>query len=325
MRVRKVAVAFLLAVAALALGAVWLIRNPVAFPPAARPAPSAEPTRLRADVEALAAIRPARNANHPESMEEAARHIARGFAAAGCSPRNQWFEAAGATFRNVFCRMGPPGAPRVVIGAHYDVDGENNPGADDNASGVAAVLELARMLAAARPALDHRLELAAYALEEMPHHRSPAMGSHAHAAALAADGAAVQVMVSVEMIGYYSQAEGSQLYPLAPLRWLYPARADFIGVVGRTLDRRAVARVKGLMRATGGLPAYSINAPTWIPGIDFSDHWSFWEHGMAAVMVTDTAFYRNPHYHGPGDTPETLDYRRMAQAVDGLYQVAIGY
>lgn len=318
-------VAIVLACGLLALGTAWVLRNPVSSPPRPVPAPAADAGRLRADVEALAAIAPARSGAFPAAMDEAARHIARSFAAAGCTPEDQPFRVGAAEYRNVICSFGPREAPRLVIGAHYDVDGFDNPGADDNASGVAALLELARMLGAARPALPHRLDLAAYALEEAPYHRTADMGSQVHARSLAEAGTAVKLMISLEMIGYYSDGEGSQSYPFGALRLIYPGRADFIGVVGRMFDRRAVARVKDLMRVSEALPVWSINAPRALPGVDFSDHWSFWRQGMKAVMVTDTAFYRNPHYHRPSDRPETLDYRRLALVVDGLYQVALRY
>ena len=125
------------------------------------------------------------------------------------------------------------------------------------------------------------------------------------------------------MIGYFSDQTGSQSFPLGLLAWFYPDKGNFIGVVGRAFDRSLVARVKALMTVTPDLPVYSINAPGFITGVDFSDHWSFWQFGFPAVMVTDTAFLRNPNYHHPTDTPGTLDYGRMAQTVDGLYRVAV--
>lgn len=319
------AATLILLLALAALGAVWFVRNPVLFPPERLPAPAADAARLRADVEFLAAIRPVRNAANLASMDAAARHIADGFAAAGCTPGEQVFEVGGNDYRNIICSFGPPAAPRVIIGAHYDVDGLENPGADDNASGVAAILELARMVSAAAPALGHRLDLVAYALEEMPYSHTTNMASYVHAASLARAGAEVRLMVSIEMIGFYADAPGSQAYPIGALRAIYPGEANFIGVVGQMFARRAVARVKGLMSVSDALPVYSINAPENLTGVDFSDHWSFWRHGMTAVMVTDTAFYRNPNYHRASDTPETLDFARMKLVVDGLYQVAVGY
>jgi hypothetical protein len=309
--------------ALLAVSGCWLITNPVLVDLDAIEAPAADSDRLEADVRDLATRTPSRTSRNVAALDAVADWIGESFAAAGCAPRERTYETDGATYRNVICAFGPEGAPRLVIGAHYDVF--EGPGADDNASGVAAILELARLIGAAEPELAHRLELVAFTLEEPPHFRRETMGSYVHAGDIAEAGTALKLMISVEMVGYFSDAPGSQTYPAGFLEWFYPDRADFIGVVGRTFDRTAVNRVKALMAAAGALPVYSINAPVRLAGIDFSDHWSFWQHGLPAVMVTDTAFFRNPNYHRPTDTPDTLDYRRMAQVVDGLYQVAVGY
>ncbi len=308
-----------------AVGGCWIITNPVAVTPEPVPAPSASPARLEADVRHLAAIGPARNAANVAALDDAAAYIGNGFAEAGCETRREAFEVEGQTYANVICSFQPSVPPLLVIGAHYDVAGADNPGADDNASGVAALLELARLIGAARPELAHRLDLVAFTLEEPPHFKTQNMGSHVHARGVVDGEAPLKLMISVEMVGYFSDEPGSQRYPSGVLEWLYPDTGSFIGVVGRTLDRTPVARVKALMAAAGTIPVHSINAPVALAGIDFSDQWSFWEHGLPAVMVTDTAFYRNPNYHRPTDTPDTLDYRRMAGVVDGLYQVAVGY
>lgn len=308
---------------ALPVAGCWMVTNPVFVEPDFAAAPAADAARLEADVTSLAGINPPRSSAHSASLGRAAAWIADSFREAGCQPHEQEFVVTHVEYRNLICSFGPEDAPRLVIGAHYDV--MDGPGADDNATGVAGILELARMVAAEKPALEHRLDLVAFTLEEPPYFRSENMGSHVHARGLGADGAEVKLMISVEMIGFYSDGPGSQAYPLGFLEWLYPDKADFIGVVGGLLDRSSVARVKGLMSVSDNLPVYSINAPAALTGIDFSDHWSFWQNGLPALMVTDTAFLRNPHYHEPTDTPDTLDYRRMAMAVDGLYQVAVGY
>ncbi len=308
-----------------AVGGCWIVTNPVHVTPQPAPAPHAESVRLQADVRHLTAMSPSRTARNVAVLDAAAGYIGQSFAAAGCTMTEQAFEIDRTTYRNIVCAFGPEAAPRLVIGAHYDVAGEGNPGADDNASGVAAILELARLVGAAKPVLAHRLELVAFTLEEPPHFRTPNMGSHVYARGIAEEEIPLKLMISVEMVGYFSDEPGSQDYPAGILRWLYPDTANFIGVVGRTFDRSSVARVKALMTAAGVLPVHSINAPVALAGIDFSDHWSFWENDLPAVMVTDTAFFRNPHYHRPTDTAGTLDYRRMAAVVDGLYQVAAGY
>ena len=306
-------------------GAFWLLRNPI-WPPAPVVAhPAASPARLETDVRALAAIEPPRNGQNVEGLDLAAEHIAQAFAASGCAPALQSFELHHTLYKNVACSFGPSDGPRVVIGAHYDVHGDHNPGADDNASGVAGVLELARMIAAAAPELGHRIDLVAFTLEEPPFFHTPDMGSHVAARRLREEGAEVALMIAVEMIGYFSDEPGSQGFPLGPLAWFYPDKGNFIAVVGLLGDRALVARVKDLMSLSPEMPVYSINAPRFVTGVDFSDHWSFWQQGYPAVMVTDTAFLRNPNYHRATDRPETLDYERMAKVVEGLYRVAVGF
>ncbi len=307
-------------------GLFWFLKNPVLTAPENFPnAPSADPVRIEADVEFLAASNPSRAYHNVEALNAAADYVETQFRDAGCTPERETFQVGGNDYHNIICSFGPPDGKRVVIGAHYDVAGDDNPGADDNASAVAGILELARMINATKPDLPHRLDIVAFSLEEPPNFRSETMGSHIHARRLADSGADLKLMISVEMIGYYADEPGSQTYPLSFLTWFYPDRGNFIGVVGRSFDRRLVSRVKSLMRVDDRLPVYSINAPAFVPGIDLSDHWGFWEHGLPAVMVTDTAFLRNPNYHMPSDRPETLDYERLALTVDGLYRVAVRY
>ena len=321
---RKIGITFLLLLLALLpVGGCWVVTNPVYIAPDFVPAPVANSGRLEADVRYLAGIEPGRSSRQRGSLDRAANFVADSFAAAGCQPRAEAFTVDHVEFRNVICSFGPAAAPRLVIGAHYDV--YENPGADDNASGVAGLLELARMIGTEKPVLEHRLDLVAFTLEEPPHFRSESMGSHVHARGIVEEGAELKLMISVEMIGFYSDEPDSQAYPVGFLEWLYPDKANFIGVVGGLFDRSSVARVKSLMANSDELPVYSINAPAALTGVDFSDHWSFWQNGLPALMVTDTAFLRNPNYHRQTDSPDTLDYRRMALAVDGLYQVAIGY
>lgn len=300
-----------------------MMTNPVYVGPDPVSAPAADAGQLATDVRFLAAIEPPRNGANRVSLERAADYVARSFEKAGCATRLQEFQVDDAAYRNVICSFGPRDAPRLVLGAHYDVF--QGPGADDNASGVAGLLELARMIAKARPELPHRLDLVAFTLEEPPYFRTENMGSHVYARRLVEEKAELKLMISVEMIGFYSDEPGSQSYPMGILNWFYPDKANFIGVIGTIFARSSVARVKSLMRVSDELPVRSINAPALLTGVDFSDHWSFWQNGLPAVMVTDTAFLRNPNYHEPTDTPDSLDYRRMALAVDGLYQVAVNY
>jgi hypothetical protein len=320
--VRKVVIAAVVAVGLLALLVAALLVA-VVNPALPRPSPhrlEPDEARLRRHVAALAAIQPARSIDHPESLAAAVELITTAFSDLGLAVAEQTWEHDGETYRNLVTSLGPADAPVLVVGAHYDVCGDQ-PGADDNASGVAALLELARLLVVHRPELPRRLELVAYCLEEPPTFRTPAMGSAVHARALAASGAAVEGMLSLEMVGYFSGEPRSQAYPVAALGLVYPRRGDFVAVVGDLSGRPFVRRVKGLMAGASPLPVWSINAPASIPGIDFSDHANYWREGFQAAMVTDTAFYRNPHYHQPTDTPNRLDYRCLGDVVRGLYAV----
>jgi Zn-dependent M28 family amino/carboxypeptidase len=168
-----------------------------------------------------------------------------------------------------------------------------------------------------------RVELVAYTLEEPPFFRSEQMGSAMHAKALKQEGAVVRVMFSLEMIGYFSDARNSQQFPSSAFSLFYPTEGNFISVVGKMDDGMLVRRIKKAMTRATSLPVYSINAPRLIPGVDLSDHLSYWREGYPAVMITDTAFYRNANYHTLDDTAERLDYRRMGQAVEGVYAAVI--
>jgi Zn-dependent M28 family amino/carboxypeptidase len=313
--------------ASLAVAAAVLVAGTalLACPVAQRPAPRAvapscraaqvDPARLRGHVEALAVDLSPRDLAHPENLDRAADYVAGALAAAGARVREQVFELSGRRFRNVIGEVGPATAERIVVGAHYDA-AEGTPGADDNASGVAGLIELARVLDASPPPL--RVELVGYTLEEPPAFATDAMGSVAHARRLADDGVPVRLMIAIEMIGAFSDERGSQRYPTPVKKVAYPSRGNFIAVVGRIGSPGPISDVAGAIAEGRDLPVETLAAPAALPGVDFSDHRSFWAEGYQAVMVTDTAFLRNARYHTADDTPETLDYARMAEVVEGI-------
>lgn len=253
--------------------------------------------RLRLHVAALAVKE--RNVD----LETPARYIEQAFRSQGLEFSVQQFVSAGRTVRNI-----EAGAGDIVVGAHYDTV-PGSPGADDNGSGVAVLIELAAMKVPVR--------LVAFANEEPPYSFGPDMGSWAWAKRARDRGEPIRAMFSLEMLGYYRDTAGSQRYP-APLGLFYPDRADFIAFVGDLGARGLVRRSIGAFRKSAKFPSEGVAAPSFIPGVTWSDHWSFRRHGYPALMITDTAFYRYPHYHLPSDTPDKLDYERMARVTLGL-------
>ena len=212
------------------------------------------------------------------------------------------------------------------MGAHYDVCFDT-PGADDNASGVAGLLELARLLKKNESHLNRTVELVFYTLEEPPFFGTDNMGSAKHAQKLKTDGITLDLMISIEMIGRFSNEEGSQSYPIDILSLMYPTTGNFIGIIGRTSDRKQIKNTYNVMKhgIQNKLSIESFSMPRVIPGVSFSDHYQYWDQGFPAVMVSDTAFLRNHDYHEKGDTSDKLDYQKMSFVVDGLLQVPFHY
>jgi hypothetical protein len=262
------------------------------------------------------------NTDHPEALERAARHIEAALLAAGHPPQPQPFTAAGQTVRNIEAVIEPaPGRPArtLVIGAHYDSYGDA-PGANDNGTGTAAVLALARRLAALRGKTALRIRLVLFVNEEPPFFQTAQMGSLVYARRLAASGEDVLGMMSLETLGFYTDRANSQHYP-PPLGLLYPTTGDFAAFVGLTASRPFVRQAVRDFRARTAFPSVGGTAPGFVQGIGWSDHWSFEQVGIPALMLTDTAPFRYPHYHSPEDTPDKVDYQRLARVTAGLERV----
>jgi Zn-dependent M28 family amino/carboxypeptidase len=272
---------------------------------------------LRRHVIALAGT--PRNLWHYESLQRAAAHIDETLIRAGYHPRHQMFEVEGRRVTNIEAeRRGGRRPDRIlVIGAHYD-SVTHSPGANDNASGVAVMLELARLYAASPCPITVRF--VAFVNEEPPYFMTTAMGSWRYAADAVARGDNIAAMMSLETVGYYSTEVGSQRYPF-PFGVLLPSRGDFIAMVSNIRSARVLRSAAKAFRSATRLPLIASPAPARIPGIAWSDHWSFWQHGYPALMLTDTALYRYPHYHLNTDTPEKLDYENMAQVLAGCAAV----
>lgn len=224
-------------------------------------------------------------------------------------------------YKNVISSFGPMDAKRIIVGAHYDVCG-NQEGADDNASGVVGLLELARLLKGQK--LKYRIDLVAYSLEEPPFFRSTMMGSYEHAKYLKDNNIDVYGMVAVEMIGYFDDAKGSQDYPISLLSVFYGKRGNYITLVKKLKGGKFVRKMVRKYKGSKAIRNKKFSAPKGLQGIDWSDHLNYWKMGFNALMITDTSFYRNKNYHQKTDTMETLDLARMAKVIDGLYASLIG-
>lgn len=296
-------------VAALVAIAVALIRQPTLTDLDYGARPRADPATLREHVDFLTKDARPRGADEPQNLEKAALYIENAFWNAGGSVSSQPFNRN--RYRNVIARFGPATGRAMIVGAHYDAFTSTGdlPGADDNASGTAGLLELARLLG--KTPLRRPVILVAYSAEEPPFYGSELMGSAVHAASI--DPGSVDGMICLEMIGYF---HGAQRWPNALFDLLYPDRGDFIAVGGGWNDRALVRLVKRGIGGAGGVPVYSFTGPR--AALHGSDHQNYWSAGMRAVLVTDTAFLRNPNYHTVRDTAETLDYGKMARVVDGV-------
>jgi hypothetical protein len=273
---------------------------------------------LLADVQKLAGDIGERNEWHYAELKAAADHIERSFSAAGLRPRREGYEMRGRIFDNIEVELRGDTPQILLVGAHYDsVLGA--PGANDNGSGVAALLALARRFAG-KPARQ-TLRFVAFVNEEPPYFQTPQMGSFVYAKRCQERGDQIAAMISLETIGYFSEAPGSQSYPLPGIGAFYPTTGNFIGFVGNVHSRDLVRRVVALFRQHAKIPSQGAAFPAFVPGVAWSDHWSFWQHGYPAIMVTDTAPFRYPHYHSATDTPDKLDYDRFALVVSGVEKV----
>jgi Zn-dependent M28 family amino/carboxypeptidase len=277
-------------------------------------------SELRRDVEELAGRIGERNMEAPGALREAEVHLARELANAGHDVRRHPYTVRQVGCVNLDAEVTGSRIPDEIalIGAHYD-SLRGTTGANDNASGVAAVLALARRFAA-RPG-RRTLRFALFVNEEPPHYWSDAMGSLVYARACRQRGENIMAMLTPETIGYYSDAPGSQSYPLAVPA--LPSAGNFIMFVGMAEARDLVRRCVGAFRRDTRFPCYGAAAPVEVPWVGASDHWSFWKNGYPALMVTDTAPLRYPHYHTSADTPDKIDYDRMARVVEGLERVLL--
>jgi len=253
-----------------------------------------------------------------DKLNEAVEYISGQFVSFGYNLEFQEYKVSGETVKNIIASKKGirKSEETIIIGAHYDTC--FNPGADDNASAVAGLIELARFMS--KQQTDRTIKFIAFVNEEPPFFMTEDMGSRVYVRAAKARGEDIKAVLILEMIGYYSDKPNSQRYP--PLVGLfYPNKGNFIAVVGNFNSRRLVKKTVSIFKNNTSFPVESLIAPAIIAGVDFSDHWSFWQEGYPAVMITDTAFYRNHHYHSQADTYEKLNYVKMAEVIRGLSSV----
>jgi Zn-dependent M28 family amino/carboxypeptidase len=273
---------------------------------------------LRHDVEHLATNIGERRVGRTDKLDEAASWIERELVAAGWEAHRQDYQVGDVRCSNIVAEVAGRTLPQeiVVVGAHYDSE-RHTPGADDNASGVAALLSIAR-----RPpvAPDRTLRLVAFTNEEEPWFLEGKMGSMVAARASRDAGEDVVAMLSLESLGFYSDAPGSQHYPF-PLSLFYPKRGDFVAFVANPSSKALLRKAGAAFRAEATIPSEGAMLPASIEGVSWSDHAPYWQAGYPALMLTDTAPLRNPNYHQPTDTPDTLDFERFTRAVVGIHRV----
>lgn len=257
-----------------------------------------------------------RNYKNIDQLNTIADYIQHNFKTYNDSTGYQEYKVGNETYKNVICSFGTENKKRIIIGAHYDVCGDQD-GADDNATGVTALLELARMLKGQK--LNYRIDLVAYTLEEPPYFRTENMGSYIHAKYLKDNNIDVYGMASVEMIGYFKDEEKSQDYPLGIFSWVYGDKGDFITLVKKFGAGKFVRNFSKEFKDTNQIKTETFSAPKFVSGTDYSDHLNYWKFGYSAVMITDTSFFRNKNYHQTTDTLETLDLQRMTQVIDGIF------
>jgi hypothetical protein len=307
-----------------ALGAISILvaRHFFVFPiqPSRGPLPALDETdraismRLETHVRGVASV--PHNLDYPEALEASARYIETTLSALGLAPILQRYRVGAHEVRNieVVFEATSPAPQTYVIGAHYDAP-DDSPGANDNGTGVAALLELAGALRGA--AFAHKLRLVFFVNEEQPYGKTPAMGSFRHAEMLSQAAEPVAGMFALETLGHFTDRPHSQRFPF-PLGYVFPHTGNFIAFVGMPRARALIQRVVPMFRATSPFPAIGGVAPAALEGIDLSDHWAYDHFGYPACMITDTAPYRNPFYHSPADTPDTVDYANLARITRGL-------
>ncbi|MGI9087149.1 MAG: M28 family peptidase [Chthoniobacterales bacterium] len=275
-------------------------------------------TELLADVQKFGGEIGERNLAHYAQLQAADDFIEHSFVVAGLQTQRDGYQAQGKICQNIEAQITGSSPEIIVVGAHYDTV-LGSPGANDNGSGVAALLALARRFSG-KPTV-RTLRFVAFPNEESGHFQNQEMGSWVYAKGCKARHEKVAGMISLETIGYYSHAAGTQSYPLPWLGAIYPSAGNFLAFVGNVSSRALVRKTIGIFRRGAAIPSEGAALPAGTPGVGWSDQWAFWQFGYPAMMLTDTAPFRYPHYHARTDTPEKLDYDSFARVVAGVQRV----
>lgn len=278
----------------------------------------ADTTRIKQDLKTITKTSKSRSYINIDMLNQVAEYIYKELSKTCDTVYYQTYLVNGNEYKNVIGSIGIQNKERIVVGAHYDVAGDQE-GADDNASGVVGVLELSRLLF--KQNVNYRIDFVAFSLEEPPFFRSQNMGSYVHAKSLFDNNIELKGMICLEMIGYFNDNPRSQNYPLGLLKLFYGNKGDFITVVQKPDKGKFGKQIKRLMKKEGIIKTKSFTSPAFLPGVDFSDHRNYWKFGYSAVMITNTAFFRNQNYHQTSDKLETLDIRRMALVIDEIYEI----
>lgn len=281
---------------------------------------SSDSLRITNHLDAIINTEKPRNYKNLEALNYVASYLNNSFKKYADTTYYQKYKVNGNEYKNVIARFGTKHKKTIVIGAHYDVFG-NQDGADDNASGIVGLLELARMLK--NKQLNYNIELVAYTLEEPPFFRTKNMGSYIHAKKLKDNKVNLYGMICLEMIGYFDENKNSQAHPIKSLSTIYGNKADFIAVVSKIKPQKFAKEFSAKFDQETSIRTEQINAPINIKGIDFSDHLNYWNLGYSAVMITDTSFFRNNNYHQKTDRLETLNIPKMTKVITTVYKTLL--
>ncbi len=272
-------------------------------------------------VKFLTTLRPFRNYRNVKSLEKVCQYLKNEFEKYGLEHAEQTFMVRGQEYKNMIASYNPEKKRRLIVGAHYDVCGDQ-PGADDNASAVAGLLETARMVAEVKPNIDYRIDFVTYCLEEPPFYATDHMGSYVHAKSICEFKHDIIGLINFEMIGYFH--DGNQKYPHDQLKAIYPEKANFIAVVGKQAYHAFNRKVYELMRVNAGIDVQMIDLPLVESLACMSDQRSYWEFDIPALMINDTSFIRNPNYHQMSDDIDTLSFGHMSEVVACAYSAITG-